>query len=817
MRIAAREFRNGAEVNALSGNLDEAIRLYKLAIQNDPIVSDYLGLGDVFYKKAAYSKAVDAYGAALKIDTKLAAAHAARGDAYREQHKAELIGLAVADYHDAISANPDYAPAYNGLGNLALDDRKYEKAIAYYTTAIEHDPRFAIAYSNLGIANYQIKNYDASIANCKDSIKYDSNRAVPHTCLGNAYWNKGLYDDALTEYHQAEHLDETDAAPTNGVGNVYSSLKNDAKAIEQYRLALKKNDDFALPYNGLGNIAYRAGQYQQAVSYFDQATKKTPKLALVYSNLGNAKFALGDNENALVDFETAIRLDDKLAAPYLGRGKVRARNQKWAAALKDFEIAANLDPNDFEARLLQATARMLSVGAASRTSAEQLNSIPALPMPTPVGLRLMRAYGSTPKHYWMWIRRCASIRISQHALALRVFTYFQMQDFPAAVANCDKATASAKDPIVYLGCGMVLAITGDIADATLDFNRLGQMDSPALFHYGKATLLLLPEEDKDVGAAIAEMDEAIKLGTGTPVMDGAMLWARANLYVSRGQTGDNDLAQQDYKSMIELAPSAAAYKARGDFFLKLRNYDKAIDDFTKATDIAPKFTDAHRALGQAYLFSGRSDSYDQALKSFEAAIASAPQVTDYFYVGQIYRLRPASGQDNVTADFKLAIDNYTKALDLDPHFIEAFLGRALAHQSLDEKSAALGDFSGAVKADPKDIAALDWRAHFYESIGDYAKAIADIDRAIEIAGASSDLFNRKGSIYLEFGDADSAVTNFDLALNASPTDDWPDYFNRGTAYLDLEQYSRAIQDFSETLKLIPNSFQRCISAGMSTL
>ncbi len=583
-------------------------------------------------------------------------------------------------------------------------------------------------------------------------------------------------------------------------------MRNDAKAIEQYRLALKKNDKFALPYNGLGNIAYWAGQYPQAISYYDQATNKDSKFAVAYSNRGNAKLAIGDKEGASVDYERAISLDDKLANPYLGRGKILALKGKWKDALIDFDIAVNLDNENSDAYFFRGIARQSNFVGGSIddfSSAVQLN-----PSYTDAYAARAAAYAGMQEYSKAFADLDKALGIdptSRFALLQRLAIHLGMLDYDAAISDCNRLTGSGLESVFYIVCGSALAAKGDVAGAASNFGRIGQIDSPALFHYGKAMLFVLPGNE-NIPDAIAELNEAIRQGTAMPAMDSAMFVVRASLYAMRGQKGDDDLARQDFERAIQLAPNAANYKARGDFSIRVRDYDKAIHDFKKATDIAPKFADAHRALGEAYVFSGRSDSYDQALKPFDAAIANAPRATDYFYEGEIYRMRVAPNEDSVATDYQMAIDNYTKALELDPHLIEALWGRALAHQSLNENSAALGDFSEAVKADPKDIAALDWRARFYESIGDYSNAVADIDTAIKIAGASSILFERKGQIYLESGDADSAVKNFDLALNAGPANDWPDHFNRGTAYLHLEQYMRAIQDFTETLRLNPKFF-----------
>ena len=66
-------------------------------------------------------------------------------------HKGEL-GLAIADYTEALLLKPDDAEADFGRGDVYCDKGDFDKAVADYTEAMRLDPAYADAYHYRGLA-----------------------------------------------------------------------------------------------------------------------------------------------------------------------------------------------------------------------------------------------------------------------------------------------------------------------------------------------------------------------------------------------------------------------------------------------------------------------------------------------------------------------------------------------------------------------------------------------------------------------------------------------------------------------------------------
>jgi len=61
---------------------------------------------------------------------------------------------AIKMYEEVIKRQPDYYPAFNGMGNVFIQKKEYEKAVSCYLRAIDLKPDYHPAYTNLSYAYY---------------------------------------------------------------------------------------------------------------------------------------------------------------------------------------------------------------------------------------------------------------------------------------------------------------------------------------------------------------------------------------------------------------------------------------------------------------------------------------------------------------------------------------------------------------------------------------------------------------------------------------------------------------------------------------
>lgn len=93
----------------------------------------------------------------------------------------------------------------------------------------------------------------------------------------------------------------------------------------------------------------------------------------------------------------------------------------------------------------------------------------------------------------------------------------------------------------------------------------------------------------------------------------------------------------------------------------------------------------------------------------------------------------ARGSDYFKArEFGLAVEEFTKAIKLDPKNALAYVGRGNAYQLLKQYRRAIEDFTTVIELIPKFPGIYKIRASAYHSLGEYGRAIADLTKAIEL-------------------------------------------------------------------------------------
>jgi len=150
-----------------------------------------------------------------------------------------------------------------------------------------------------------------------------------------------------------------------------------------------------------------------------------------------------------------------------------------------------------------------------------------------------------------------------------------------------------------------------------------------------------------------------------------------------------------------------------------------------------------------------------------------------------------------------AIQEYCKAIAVDPDYAEPYISRALAHFYLGTLNEAIADNNIAISLDPKYAVAYRNRGIAYAILGKFQQAHEDFNKAIELDPRDANAYFNRGLSYQKQDDCKLAIQDYDKAIELDPN--YVDaYINRGNCYSDMEQYERSIQDFSKAIELVPN-------------
>lgn len=206
-----------------------------------------------------------------------------------------------------------------------------------------------------------------------------------------------------------------------------------------------------------------------------------------------------------------------------------------------------------------------------------------------------------------------------------------------------------------------------------------------------------------------------------------------------------------------------------------------------ATSFAQQTADEYLKRGKE-LFEKKD--YLQALENFDKAVELNPTLAEAYY----FRAR-------VQLDDRKAEADFNKAIELNPAYPEAYFRRGLMKDLSGDSAAALRDYNRAIELNPKFVDAYMTRAVLYLLDNKGALAIADYTRVIELKPDGTSYYVR-GNSYLEIGEYQKAVTDLTRSIKLDPTYFWS-YKQRAKAYRMLKRFRLAEADELKASKIGP--------------
>jgi len=145
---------------------------------------------------------------------------------------------------------------------------------------------------------------------------------------------------------------------------------------------------------------------------------------------------------------------------------------------------------------------------------------------------------------------------------------------------------------------------------------------------------------------------------------------------------------------------------------------------------------SHLETGQQAYTDGK---YDEAITELTAAVADEPKNAEVYYLrGSAYYGRynvayTNNAPDADSEDFYRAATDFTKAIELNHEYAEAYDFRGLTFHGLHQPDHALADYNEAIRLNENLAQAYYGRGLVYEEQGETQKAIDDYERFLQLS------------------------------------------------------------------------------------
>lgn len=238
----------------------------------------------------------------------------------------------------AIEINPEYVPAYMGMGEVFRLEGDYVQAERQYGRAAALEPgRFEAQYYH-GLTLHLLNRLTDAISAYLRALRIDPEDFQTHLNLAQAYYQLEEFRPALAYARRSVELRPMDGPARFNLATILAAANDDVNAVIEYQQAAE-----LMPLSGplLLNLAKSLGKLERFGEMRNALRElvRTDPSAIAYERLGFAEFRLGDFSSALAAFERAEAMDPD-HFPALNGVAVCLLNQWIEGGQRDDELRA---------------------------------------------------------------------------------------------------------------------------------------------------------------------------------------------------------------------------------------------------------------------------------------------------------------------------------------------------------------------------------------------------------------------------------------------------------------------------------------------
>jgi tetratricopeptide (TPR) repeat protein len=193
-------------------------------------------------------------------------------------------------------------------------------------------------------------------------------------------------------------------------------------------------------------------------------------------------------------------------------------------------------------------------------------------------------------------------------------------------------------------------------------------------------------------------------------------------------------------------------------------------------------------------FNKAKNSNSLAINSNSSSVAESET---YFYLA-------LNNQTSSNPNYNFIINNYTKAIELNPNFAYAYNNRGIAKSNQGQYYAAITDYCQCLLLNPQSGEAYSGLSKAFFMLKDINKSLEYINIAIGINPSSSLFYSNRGAIIAAKGDQYGAITDFTTAIKLNSNNTMA-YWARGLTKAALNDRVGGIADLDVVLSRNPQN------------
>lgn len=440
-------------------------------------------------------------------------------------------------------------------GVEAIRNENVTEALDYFNKDISENPKNGYSYSWIAMLRNHTEEYGKALTAADLALKYIPKKDVEYVVFCYATRAK-----------------------------VYLNLEDTVKALDDYSSAIRCDSKESSLYEERAQIYYEQQRFNLAEADYKKMVELDPGSVMGYMGLGRNANAQKRWDEAVKQFDYVTKLASDYSSGYAFRAESYLALEKWDEATDDIISALSYDW-DRKAVYLATDVKE-----------------PALTM---LASKMKVQAAKSPRETtWPYVLGLVYERNRQYEKAIKYYT---------------DANNIEVSPVTYRRIAVCYSDAGNFGQALNYIDKALNLDSTDIDNLSYKANLYYEIGQPDL--AIAEWDKVLK-----KIPDYAWGYYRRGWF--KELTGDNDGAIDDLSMAIVLDPTYSySYSTRGDIYMKQGKRDLAEADFRKIIELedSPEKYDcihyAYQGLGQ----------YSKAKAAMDSIIARDTTLANSYY------------------------------------------------------------------------------------------------------------------------------------------------------------------------------------------
>ena len=154
-------------------------------------------------------------------------------------------------------------------------------------------------------------------------------------------------------------------------------------------------------------------------------------------------------------------------------------------------------------------------------------------------------------------------------------------------------------------------------------------------------------------------------------------------------------------------------------------------------------------------------------------------------------------------NFNAALEQWQKAIKINPNYIEAYNGCGNAYKNLKKFEEAVQSFKKAIQIEPRYFEAQINLGSVLIKLERFEDAIKNFDKVIDVDNMAAQAFQGKAYSLMKLKKYEEAIYNFNKSIKINPNDANV-FYNLGATYENLKKWQEAADSFSQAMQINPN-------------